>query len=569
MRYLFLLFFLCALLIGCNDDVIFDSSEIVSSSTFMSIDAGIIGTSRGSVVFDESDMATVGMYCAYTGQNNWSSSTVFNNRYNNAKFTYSAGEWSTANPVRWNFTSMTDKYTFFAYSPYSNNGEHGITTRINNGEFEIQYEVPDTCKDQKDLLVAVPRKDIYPQIGTRGKAHMIFNHALTKVSFSVKGDSLLTIKKIVIKDVCKKATYAYDNSSSKYIWTTDATKIDYEVNAGTGIDDELYLVKPNDSVVNITKDSTYLFMIPQDVGEKKIFVTLSNNREKKLTIPAGSVWKAGEAINYIINTNPVRIEVEVGRVVDDYWANNGTGYPEGDIWVLTDITKIDDTENWWEFNEVVKRADSAGIEVKLVFPNLVSFEAVGHFNASVISSISAPIVGELPNGFFENCPKLKEIDFPLVTKLGERVFINNSSLKTVNLPMIDTIGSAAFQECSSLETISFLNVTTIYDNAFSKCDSLKTVKLPKVTTISTGTFQDCDMLESMELATDDDVKLISLGGILDYDNANIDLTIGRTNDEYETTKWVPSNPNQIAIKVNSGESNAFKTITYVENEVTP
>ena len=145
------------------------------------------------------------MYCAYTAQDDWSSTTQFT-KMPNEKFTYNATSgWIGSNNITWGHSSVTDKYTFFAYSPYAE--APYIQPSIENGVLKIEYIVHDDITAQEDLLVANPRKNIYPQVA--GKVYLQFNHYLSKVSFSV-GNPNVMIQSITINGVANSGTLSYN-----------------------------------------------------------------------------------------------------------------------------------------------------------------------------------------------------------------------------------------------------------------------------------------------------------------------------------------------------------------------
>ncbi|MFI3287024.1 MAG: fimbrillin family protein [Rikenellaceae bacterium] len=309
MKRLLLIPTLLLLLCGCTKSDLTENIEVgdIEESTPITINVDSECLTRGTVVEDEATMATVGMYCAYTAQADWSSTSVEFNKMQNAQFDYNsetmAWDYSTENTENqpeWGHTSITDKYTFYAYSPHSSTNSN-VVPSIVDGALQIAYTVPESFDEQQDILVATPRKNIYPQTG--GKVNMEFNHALAKVSFSVKGDPGRKISIITLKDLQSTGTLTFDNDNAVQ-WSNGQTTQSFSVSTDGGLKGDV----TSDAATsqNITTDDGYLFMIPQDPSGKMVDVTVVdadgiNSETFPLTIPDDQEWVAGGSYNYTIN----------------------------------------------------------------------------------------------------------------------------------------------------------------------------------------------------------------------------------------------------------------------------
>ncbi len=308
MRRISLITTLALLLCGCTESGEMDNfsgDATASTPIVISIDSETL--TRGTPVDTESAMGSVGIYCAHTGQDSWSTSTTFN-KMDNSEFGYNSTtlSWdyisvlSEAAPT-WGYSSLSDKYTFFAYSPHSSESS-GIVPTVVNGALEIAYTVSSDYNKQIDLMVATPRKDIFPQVG--GSVTLEFDHTLAKVSFSVKGDSTREVTSINLQDFQNEGNLTFDASGS-FSWSNGASTDSFEVSqSNTALDD----VTANNTAQNITASDGYLFMLPQDVSGKTVVVSVadadgSNSEDVSFTIPDNQEWVAGGSYNYEITVS--------------------------------------------------------------------------------------------------------------------------------------------------------------------------------------------------------------------------------------------------------------------------
>lgn len=275
-----------------NTDIVTVPEAPININTFQQ--------SKGYISYNEVDMNTVGVYCSHTGQSNWDSQSSFK-KLDNRKYSYSNDlkEWIiNGTPEPWGHNELTDKYTFYAYSPYAEQSINGIKTTIEGSELVIDYSVPQICKNQPDLLFAIPRKNIYPQIG--GKVALTFKHTLSLISFSVKSEQTDTISKIIVSGVKNqgRVTWDYKSESPKWTYLVESQENnEYEVS----IADYKISNDTNKSTLVTAKDG-YLMMIPQKVDNGvKIEVVINGNESLYLNIPDGTEWLAGESYNYVIN----------------------------------------------------------------------------------------------------------------------------------------------------------------------------------------------------------------------------------------------------------------------------
>ncbi len=302
---------------GCSKNDLINNVAFgdINQSTPITLSVNNESLTRGSIVDSEVTMGSVGMYCAYTANEDWSSTSTVFNKMENARFNYNGKTlmWdydennSVEQPI-WGYTSLADKYTFFAYSPYLTDNNN-ILPSIASGVLQIDYTVPTTCADQVDLLLATSRKNISPQVG--GKVNMQFNHTLAKVEFSVKGDGKRKIKSITLKGLETTGVLTSIDAAPYFSWAKESSTGDFTVTAGVDLKNQAPN-KDGTTVTPLTTNNGYLFMLPQDASNKTVTVVTTdtagkNEESADITFPANTKWVAGEQYNYIINAKEATI----------------------------------------------------------------------------------------------------------------------------------------------------------------------------------------------------------------------------------------------------------------------
>lgn len=253
---------------------------------------------KGELVEDPIDMGSIGLYCAMTGGEEWSSSTQFT-KLNNRRFNVSDdGDWVIEGASEtWGYEDVSDKYSFFAYSPHSDAAQ-GVSSTIRNGELVVKYIVPDSSINQPDLMFAVPRKNIFPQVA--GGVSLSFVHALSCVSFGVISSLGIEITAIDISGVYGEGELQWDSLYNVPTWSLIGSKDDV---FSVEIDD--YTLDENNSAIANTGRG-YLMMIPQQLSDgATVTLTLSSGETRILRIPDGYEWVAGKSYQYNVNLDDV------------------------------------------------------------------------------------------------------------------------------------------------------------------------------------------------------------------------------------------------------------------------
>ncbi len=297
------IFFLSLLAVGCSGEKGIDMGCAAGSASPIEIAATVTTTitplTRGAQVLSPEDMGSMGVFCAFTGVSYWGSGTEFD-RLDDSRFELSDNDLWVASlesdNKMWDYESVSDRYSFFAYSPHSSDAS-GITTRNVAGEILLDYVVPSNSLDQPDLLFAEPLKDISPQVV--GRVSLTFAHALACVSFGVitSSGSEAQITSISLSGVVGDGVLRWDSDSDGVAWSLGEVSAEPFV-----IDVEAYSTEGVGSV-KLTSESGYLMMIPQTMlSDVEVSLTLDGECDPLcLTIPAGSEWEAGQQYHYVID----------------------------------------------------------------------------------------------------------------------------------------------------------------------------------------------------------------------------------------------------------------------------
>lgn len=379
--------------IACSRVESLDIAEDISPDSTLEISVMTSPSTKGVVVEEPVDMFSIGVYCAMTGGDPWSSDADFSKLPNRRYYFSDDEEWTIYGVSElWGYTSIYDKYTFFAYSPYYEDTK-GVTPRLDEGELVIDYTVPTLSVDQPDLMYAMPRKDIYPQVA--GCVALTFYHTLSCVSFGIVSSTNRKIKAIEISGVVNSGSLKWDYTAGSPKWSLGELSDDDEA---FSVDVEDYTLDDDDTA-QLNTEIGYLMMIPQQLTEgAQVVLTLDNDETRSLTIPAGSVWEAGSKYHYtirlddeecdyyyrytkqsncyIINPTPGEstvIQIPVEDRINNYWLNYGYYYYPLRIMPDTSIEEFyvghiwDDFDSDLEFEYEYLRDVDGKLAVRLTF----------------------------------------------------------------------------------------------------------------------------------------------------------------------------------------------------------
>lgn len=297
------------LLLSCHQEEAIDSQGTESEVSFMINLAE--STSRAALVESTEQMGSIGIYCAHTLTEPWDTGSLFSKMSNKQLYYNNAtAQWQyDGETPTWGNSTVTDKYTFFAYSPYVIEDEDKyISPSIVDGTLVVKYSVPEECTEQVDLMLSQPRKDIYPQVG--GSVQLDFKHTLAAIAFSLKGEPTYSITEIYISNVISSGEVSISDEGD-VVWKTsdELSELNYSAlidkNGQAGLD----IPTP------LTLENGYLMMIPQDVEEVKIVATILDSEtkeqtEKHFTLNGFDDWQAGEVYTYTINLGSYDYTIE-------------------------------------------------------------------------------------------------------------------------------------------------------------------------------------------------------------------------------------------------------------------
>ncbi len=391
-RFLAVIF---GLLVASCAEVDNDEQQIVlASDAPFKITVSELAQTRGAMVTEPGDMGSIGVYCALTGSVAWSDTTTFRKLGNRRFEILENGDCKIDGAkVEWGYATLEDKYSIYAYSPH-NAEASSIEPRIENGELKIDYSVPKNSRNQPDLMLSLPRKDIMPQLV--GTVPLKFHHALATVSFGVKSSSDSRIESIEIAGVVSDGTAEWNETDSEIEWSWSEPKtktFSVEIDADYVLDSE--------NSAQLNTEQGYLMMIPQrlDAGADVVLTMKDSGETKSLKIPAGTEWVAGGRYHYVIEQaeddecdflferdeisncyiihptpgEPTYVQIPIDERINDFWENHAEAAvtkiePESDGSELDAILLWHDMSNYEAFDYEIKRVEDGTMVVSLNFP---------------------------------------------------------------------------------------------------------------------------------------------------------------------------------------------------------
>lgn len=251
-------------------------------------------STRGTPVANEQQMTDLGVFCAYTGLQDWTAAATPGKMFNNHLLHNPVnGRWEySGSPVSWSATTSNDRYSFFAYAPYAT-AQNGIVVQGNAstaGIPSIVYTVPTDVTAQPDLMQAVPSYNLRPS-NSMVALHM--KHALTCIGFSAVGGGERVVS-VTISGVVNQGKLTLDGSG---IWTNLGAST---FSLSAGINTNIVL---SATPQNILTGNGYLMMIPQRLTNATLTIVLDNSVTKTFPLNTQLDWVAGKKIQYIVATN--------------------------------------------------------------------------------------------------------------------------------------------------------------------------------------------------------------------------------------------------------------------------
>ncbi len=301
-------------LVSCetsNIDDIYTSPDDVSF--FISQDNNC---TKGTPIDRLKMLSNIGVFATLT-QGTYAKAKIYEPNFMwDQKVEHVGDKWVYNPPQQWRI-EPDEKISFFAYAPYATK-DNGITIVEESGEMPtIRYKVPRKNNElQPDLMVAIPTFD---RVKEQGVVGLTFQHALAAISFSVKGDPSHKVTDVKLRNIVPAATLSLN--SSKIKWSDAETPItrSYRLGLIGGV-----TAPSNGDSASITANDGYFMMIPQDITEVVIEVTIDGEDDELiyLNFESGSEWVAGAKYNYVIDLDTETIEYDISQTSNCYIVNN-------------------------------------------------------------------------------------------------------------------------------------------------------------------------------------------------------------------------------------------------------
>lgn len=270
--------------------------------------------------------------------------------------------WSTSQVRYWPGENRT--LQFFAWAP----ADAGITSPSSPESTTLEYTVPTTVTDQKDVVVATT-EEIAGNANTTQP--LAFRHICTAVKFKV-GDQMQagTIKKITISGVHNSG--AYDMASDSWQLGSNTT--------GFSIEQDIEMTG-NESGSMITDGENTFMMLPQELpaGAKVEIIFHDSQAGTDRTFSAsigGMTWPQGKTVTYTLSITPeYEFKLSDERTLDAHYEIYTTslvvsGVAAGQSWTITapnDVTvqAQSDMNRWarqgyWTDRNINEQGDDSG-----------------------------------------------------------------------------------------------------------------------------------------------------------------------------------------------------------------
>lgn len=230
-----------------------------------------------------------------------------------------SGEWEyTGNTFYWPYSG---KVQFFGTSPAQT-----LDVTSAAGYPTFAYTVK-TVASQEDLVAA----SLIDKDKNSGKLIFPFQHLLTQVNFSIKGDTpgfTYTVTKIELTGMKDKATFKFDGKSTVGGWESSTLEasdanLKYEITGN-------FVVTPTeedkDKITNLEATGKALLMLmPQDASSVslKISYSAANGDQQgfsgEKTVNLTSTWTMGHSIRYTLKLTSDTTPIEFGVPTSGGW----------------------------------------------------------------------------------------------------------------------------------------------------------------------------------------------------------------------------------------------------------
>ena len=224
------------------------------------------------------------------------------------------GTW-TYGPTKYWSNDPADHYIFFGRHPVEHSNITDISGNSTAGFPSFVYTMPEAIANQIDLMVANTSL-----VTKRASTPIPFDHALSKITFAVKGDDVNRfIKSVTLHTIKPKATLEFTSDDFRWLFdaATAATDITANIENGALRND----VTTASTTQSISTDAGCLFVLPQLIN--KLLITVVTNdgtadQTQTLTLSKEQGWAPGKAYEYTFNLYGEGKELWIDGAITDW-----------------------------------------------------------------------------------------------------------------------------------------------------------------------------------------------------------------------------------------------------------
>lgn len=308
-------------------------------------------------------------------------------------------------------TTATTKYywppagemEFFAVAPHTATGLT-VPTASTIANPELEYTIPATVAEQKDIMVAKTANLSCPQSSA---VNLQFQHLLAAVQFKAGEMENIEVTGITVSGVKGgKVTMTYDKVNNSWGYSNENNSVTY-----SPVPRAATAVAVNNEITG-NDNSSILLVMPQELtNNATLAVTFKNNsvqnsQPETKTVALTGQWVAGKITNYILNINPdyelyltVAVQDWEGVTIQNNFADNVTVDRGDEIeWIAGEPTI---TENQVVLNPL--KNNSATFKFRIAGPMGGTWHAMlvtqqGNPNAFTLSKTQGEVGRKDENG---------------------------------------------------------------------------------------------------------------------------------------------------------------------------
>lgn len=308
-----------------------ESSDTLCLTAIETDGINLGSSTRGSQISSKDDLSSFGCF-AYVGTTPGKYTQFY---INNDEYTKNGEIYQSENIQYWPGSALNFK--FYCYAPFN---ASGLGLPESPESTILQYEVPASVADQKDLMLA-PTEE-YP--GNRNEqVPLTFTHLLSAVKV-ISGETMQagTVKSVSFTGLHGQATInmdAVDNEGWDYLGGIEGRK-------SFSSSDQITIAE-NESKKNLisTNESDAFMFLPQTLSDTENSIIIEFNdgeKDRTLTAPLTGLWEMGKTYTYIISITP-EYELSFSQVPDKQDAHyvscmttiHVNNIPQGKNWILT------------------------------------------------------------------------------------------------------------------------------------------------------------------------------------------------------------------------------------------